>query len=117
MEIATIFEPKVVICKLCKAIFSTHYNIFQTAKFWYFTTFERFFPGISFFCLDKKLVDNASCPFGRVSRMTIVYALCTKPRLRPRPGNKSHQNEAGRSRFASFKFVCAILFPFKSLYS
>ena len=48
VEIFTIFEPKVVaisarntiiqkICKLCKAIFCTHYNIFnQIVEFHYF---------------------------------------------------------------------------------
>ena len=61
--IVTIFEPKVVtisvgqnescnkICKICKAIFSAHYNIFQP-NFGILRFFKRFFPGISFSRLD-----------------------------------------------------------------
>ncbi len=65
-EIALTFLGRKKICKLCKARFSAHYNNFST-KLWDFTTFERFFSGISFFsvwiCLDQKLVQNGNCLF------------------------------------------------------
>jgi hypothetical protein len=48
------------ICELCKAIFSAFYNISQT-KLCNFTHFSMLFPGIYFFCQDKKLVYNGNC--------------------------------------------------------
>ncbi len=76
-KIVTIFEPKVVTISARNTIIRKFANlvrlyIFHTlqhlsTKFWNFTTFERFFPGISGFflawiCLDQKLVYNANCP-------------------------------------------------------
>ena len=73
VEIATIFEPKVVtisapntiiskIGKLCKAISSIHRNIFQP-NFGILLPFNGSFREFLFVCLDKKLVYNANLSF------------------------------------------------------
>ncbi len=71
VEIATIFEPKLSgnsfrtsynekIGKLCKSIFSTHYNIFQQ-NFGILLLLKGSFREFRFYCLDQKLVYNANC--------------------------------------------------------
>ncbi len=57
------------ICKLCKAIFSAHFS----TKFWDFTTFKRFFPGIWFFCLDKKFVYKGNWVYKGVEQKRYMY--------------------------------------------
>ena len=63
-EIATIFKAESgsnneKICKLCKAIFSTHYNIFQP-NFGILLLFKGSFRECSFF-LEQKLVYKENC--------------------------------------------------------
>ncbi len=64
------------ICELRKAIFSVFYNI-SRLNFSNFTTFESFFPTISFFawiCPDQKLLSNANCLFERHDAITVFPA-------------------------------------------
>ena len=107
VEIVTIFEPKVVaisartriiwkICKLCKAIFSTHYNIFH--------------PNFGILD-DQKIVYNANCPlqdheiqkhvkkFFQVVRSDFLPPkLTVKPRRQPQLKSPPPQATKGPAR-------------------
>ena len=52
--------------------FANFVKLYFSTKFWNFTSFERFFSGISSFlvwiCLDQKLVYNVNCPLALLRR-------------------------------------------------
>ncbi len=58
----TIFARNTIMRKFAKFVRLYIFHTLQhfSTKFWNFTTFKRFFPEISFSCLDQKLVYNAN---------------------------------------------------------
>ena len=84
VEIATIFQPKVVAISAHNTIMRKFANFVRlyfpqlqhfSTKFWDFTTFKRFFPEISSLLSRSKLklIYNGNCPLeSRILELTII---------------------------------------------